>query len=88
MCAACMCTVGALVAFQRWRLKKENRRREALDRGDAGMGAGGVAGGEGGEGLCICSSCGLQKSVFACSNTSPLYNGVQNAIVECVADGM
>jgi MFS family permease len=36
-CAACMLVVCALVGVQRWRLKRENRRREALDAREAAM---------------------------------------------------
>ncbi|KAF8539367.1 major facilitator superfamily domain-containing protein [Trichophaea hybrida] len=36
-CAGCMILVGLLVVFQRWRLVRENRRREMLDKRDAGM---------------------------------------------------
>lgn len=32
VCAGCMCVVGGLVALQRWRLVKENRRRERENR--------------------------------------------------------
>lgn len=32
VCAGCMCVVGVLVAVQRWRLRRENDRREKEER--------------------------------------------------------